>query len=167
MPDNNPDDEQAPAELMPWQRRDDETDRAYEAFATYLGMGTQRTNLKVGEALGKTKWHMDTLSGRYQWVERVRAFDRYMGAVTTESYADMVRAVTDQQVTLIDKLFSRLNDSIDQLRPGDDPTIRWTQAFTAATKARTTLLDYNKPDAPKHTELSEKIAAILDKLGAE
>lgn len=165
MPDTP--DEQAPAGLMAWQRRDDETDTAYEAFETYLGMGTSRTHARVAEALGKTTWHMNTLSVRHQWIERVREFDRYMGAVTTESYADMVRAVTEQQVCLIDKLFTRLNQSIDQLAPGDDPTIRWTQAFSAATKARTTLLDYNKPEAPKHSELSEKIAAILEKLGAE
>ncbi|MFJ9029803.1 hypothetical protein ACIRQP_14970 [Streptomyces sp. NPDC102274] len=146
-------------------RQDAESDPAYEAFAVYRDMGSARTLGETGQTVGKSLGLMKNWSFTHGWVERARAYDQHLTGVATESYAVMVRKTTAQQSALTDKLFDRLNESLDQLESGEDPTMRWTQAFSAACKARTTLLDYNKPESPKHTELSEKITAIIEKLG--
>ncbi|MCL7377469.1 hypothetical protein [Streptomyces sp. 35G-GA-8] len=155
------------SELDPWVRQGNESDPAYEAFTVYRDMGSSRSLAASAETIGKSVVLLKQWSARHGWVERCRSYDQHLIGVRTESYAVMVRKTTQQQSALTDKLFDRLNQSLDTLPPGEDPSIRWTQAFSAACKARTTLLDYNKPDAPKSTELADKIASILDKLGVE
>lgn len=60
---------------QPWERRQDESTKAYEAFSTYRDMGRERSLSKVAEKLQKS----DTLIGRwsrtYGWVERAAKWD--------------------------------------------------------------------------------------------
>ncbi|MYZ35856.1 MULTISPECIES: hypothetical protein [unclassified Streptomyces] len=152
----------------PWMRQDGETDPAYQAFAAYRDLGSaDRTLGEAARGVGKSLGLIKRWSFTHNWVERARAFDQHLTGVTTESYAVMVRKTTAQQSALTDKLFSRLDRNLDLLPEGANPPKAWTDAFAAAARARTTLLDYNKPDSPKNTELADKIASILDKLGVE
>ncbi|MGS2588088.1 hypothetical protein [Streptomyces hebeiensis] len=155
-------------DVDPWLRQEDESSQAYEAFAAYRDLGPEgRTLAETARAVGKSMGLMKRWSFTHGWVERARAYDQHIAGVTTETYAEMVRKVTAQQSALTDKLFTRLDRNLDLMPEGTNPPKAWTDAFAAAARARTTLLDYNKPDAPKNTELAEKISSILDKLGVE
>ncbi|MFF1957972.1 hypothetical protein ACFVWX_13400 [Streptomyces sp. NPDC058220] len=153
------------SELDPWVRQPGESDPAYEAFAVYRDMGSDRGLIETGHTVGKSRALMTRWSAAHGWVERCRSYDQHIAGVHTESYAEMVRKTTAQQSALTDKLFTRLDRNLDLLPEGANPPRIWTDAFAAAARARTTLLDYNKPESPKHTELAEKITAIIDKLG--
>lgn len=63
-----------------WDQRTDESDKAYDAFATYRDMGVQRSNVKVAETLGKSVTLMNRWSGAYAWVERARLYDSFIAA---------------------------------------------------------------------------------------
>jgi hypothetical protein len=63
------------APLHPWDIRDDETARAYAAFAVYRDMGPDRSLERLGRDLGKTKAAMEQWSVKHGWQDRVRSFD--------------------------------------------------------------------------------------------
>lgn len=59
----------------PWDRRDTESDPAWQAFVIYRDMGLERGNAKVARELGKSKALMDRWSRAHQWVVRASAYD--------------------------------------------------------------------------------------------
>ena len=75
--------------LDPWEKQEHETSKAYAAFCTYRGMGTDRSLAKQAAAVNSelagssltakvrqlTKW-----SSKYNWVARVKAYDVYLEA---------------------------------------------------------------------------------------
>jgi hypothetical protein len=63
------------AEIQPWERQEEETAKAYEAFSEYRDMGADRSLAKVGYKLGKSKAQMEKWSKKYSWVARAEAWD--------------------------------------------------------------------------------------------
>jgi hypothetical protein len=59
----------------PWDRLEGEGVQAFDAFATYRDLGVERSTAKVAQACGKDKSLIDRWSGRYNWVQRTRAYD--------------------------------------------------------------------------------------------
>lgn len=59
--------------MRAWERQEDESARAYEAFAVYRDMGPERSLAKVAEMVGKSTAQMEKWSRRHSWVDRTRA----------------------------------------------------------------------------------------------
>lgn len=59
----------------PWDRREAETDPAWQAFTIYRDMGLTRSTAKVAQQLGKSKTLMDRWSRTHSWVIRCHAYD--------------------------------------------------------------------------------------------
>lgn len=62
---------------LAWERRPKETVPAYEAFATYLLHGPERSTANAARALGKSKTLMDRWSGQHDWALRVSAYEEH------------------------------------------------------------------------------------------
>ena len=60
---------------LPWERQEGETTNAYEAFCVYRDLGTKRSHVKTGEKLGKNTTTISEWSVKFNWVERVEAYD--------------------------------------------------------------------------------------------
>jgi hypothetical protein len=72
---------------VPWDRLPSEGDEAWEAFITYLTMGTNRSLAKVGQALGKSKVLLEGWSREHSWVNRVSAYETEQGRIRIEAAA--------------------------------------------------------------------------------
>ena len=59
----------------PWDRREDESSKAYEAFTIYRDMGVDRSLSKVSEKLQKSETLMGRWSRTHDWVERAAKWD--------------------------------------------------------------------------------------------
>lgn len=59
----------------PWERQKGESEKAYEAFAVYRDMGEKRTFTAVAEKLQKSCTLIRRWKDRWDWPERVRAYD--------------------------------------------------------------------------------------------
>lgn len=82
----------------PWDRRADETTKAYEAFCIYRDMGTQRSLSKVAEKLQKS----DTLMGRWSrnndWVDRAAKWDDEQDRIEREAaQKEHLKAIKDMR----------------------------------------------------------------------
>lgn len=63
------------AEIQPWERQENESAKAYQAFSIYRDMGVERSLAKVGGELGKSTKMMEKWSKAHNWVKRVEAWD--------------------------------------------------------------------------------------------
>ena len=82
----------------PWDRRPNETQKAYTSFLSYIAMGARRgvreaarqfhsTALAAGEKIGKEDTTMATWMGwssKHQWVSRANARDAWLSSVSDE-----------------------------------------------------------------------------------
>ncbi len=59
-----------------YEKRETETEQAFEAFAAYRDFGLERSHVKVGEKLGKNLTLISKWSHQHQWVKRCHAYDR-------------------------------------------------------------------------------------------
>ena len=59
-----------------WERRPDESAKAYAAFVAYMRMDPAKRSIRaVGQKIGKTRATLEGWSNTHHWVDRVRAWD--------------------------------------------------------------------------------------------
>lgn len=62
----------------PWDRRPDESGKAFEAFSVYIQLGTTRTLDAVAKQLKKSATIMGRWSSAYSWVSRAADYDSWV-----------------------------------------------------------------------------------------
>jgi hypothetical protein len=101
-----------------WERQPGESAFAFRAFTMYREMGPYRSQRKLCEALrmrGKqfaedsspADWkrptsqksgHVGLWSGKYRWVERTRAWDSHLAAISCQQQIEAVQLKAEQHV---------------------------------------------------------------------
>lgn len=81
-------------ELDPWERRDDESPQAYEAFRTYLEIRSCR---KAAKHLGKDSSLLTQWSRRHGWQQRALEWDREQMKVTAAAHKQAQEAMAHRQ----------------------------------------------------------------------
>lgn len=61
-----------------WERQNDESEKAYEAFVIYRELGAERSTTKVSERLGKSLALIQRWCRTHKWVDRCRAYDNHL-----------------------------------------------------------------------------------------
>jgi len=84
----------------PWERQPGESAPAYEARWIYFQLGPNRSQVSVGQKLGKSKALMERWSKRWAWVETARAYDddraRQAARIVAERDEETIKAEIDQ-----------------------------------------------------------------------
>ncbi len=75
----------------PWERRQDESDKAFQAFQVYRDLGPKRSYRSVAQRLGKAGSLVSRWSSRHQWVSRSAAFDAEADRVRVGEMLDEAR----------------------------------------------------------------------------
>lgn len=65
---------------LPYERRSDESSKAFEAFTVYRDLGAGRSTDLVSQRLRKSIALIQRWSREYDWVQRCRAYDDYIDA---------------------------------------------------------------------------------------
>ena len=82
----------------PWERLQDESTKAYEAFCTYRDMGRERSLSKVAEKLQKSETLMGRWSRTYDWVNRAAKWDDEQDRIERETaQREQVKAIKDMR----------------------------------------------------------------------
>ena len=147
----------------PWTRRPGESPQAYDAFKIYLYQGTERSIRKVAKEIGKSASIVHRWSGSYGWVVRTSAYDSYLVSAHVDGEATELTRVRSKHLELADKLLDHLGQSMILWKPGQDPSIRWTNAFVAAAKVQQTALTLKETTDKSDGEALERIMSALEK----
>lgn len=154
----------------PWTRRGPSEDRpqgetsvAFEAFKVYLHMGADRTTRAVAEQVGKADSLIRRWSSTFDWPARAAAYDSYLLNASVDGEADQLAQVRNKHLSVAERLLDHLAESMSMWKPGHDPSIRWTQAFTAAAKVQQTALTLRETTNKGEEEVMERILAAFEK----
>lgn len=99
----------------PWERQKGESEKAYEAFAVYRDMGTNRSIRAVAQQLAKSRTQIGKWSSAWEWTERVRAYDNDL---EKEARAQAIRdrkAMTTRHINIAMQLQKKALEALNGL----------------------------------------------------
>jgi len=76
---------------IPFEQLEDESDKAFAAFALYLSLGPERSTQAVAQKLAKSGQLVRRWSARWRWPERVAAHAAHLAAVEREAAEALAR----------------------------------------------------------------------------
>lgn len=108
----------------PWERQPGEGVKPFEAFNTYMLMGTERSLSKVANELNKSTTLMGRWSGQWRWVERAAAWDVEQEKLARKDQIEAIKkmrkrhaAIATQMLTKVTKKIQKMSE--DELTPQD------------------------------------------------
>jgi hypothetical protein len=135
--------------IKAWERQEGESQEAYEAFEQYLGMGAQRSLVKVAKLVGKSHTLIERWSVRDQWQGRVVHHDRWRARALNEEIllgtAEMrqraIKTAMAIQARVAQRVTNMSKAEIAKLRPREIAAL-----FNSATKAEASARDISLDD---------------------
>ena len=88
------------AEIQPWERQENESAKAYEAFSIYRDMGASRSLAKVGQEVCKSKKMMEKWSKAHNWVERAEQWDREQDRILQKQQIEDIKEMRKRHANL-------------------------------------------------------------------
>lgn len=103
----------------PWERQKGESEKAYEAFAAYRDMGPERTVAAVVERLQKSRSLLDRWKERWDWKERVRAYDNELEKEARAKAVKDRKAMTKRHISIAMQLQKKALEALEDLSVED------------------------------------------------
>lgn len=154
--------------MQAWERLSSESPQAWEAFSLYRDLGKKRTAQKVSDELQKSYTLIARWSSEFEWPKRALAFDRHIDEASVDAYKEQVKGIVKQQTQLADKLLRHLDTRLDDdIKAKRDPSMRWTTAFSAATKVQGGAMDMVKDKSDQTTDTVLAIERIIARLSGD
>ena len=109
---------------FPWERQPGEGVKAFEAFNTYMLMGTERSLAKVANELNKSTTLMAKWSSLWKWVERAAAWDIEQENLARKDQIEAIKKMRKRHATLATQMLAKVTKkmskmSADELTPQD------------------------------------------------
>lgn len=98
-----------------WEQQPGESAKAFEAFATYRDMGAERSLRKLTQRLHKNLTTIRDWSVKWNWQERVRAYDRELDRQAREQAVRSVRQMTDRHIRIAMQLQAKAVRALENL----------------------------------------------------
>lgn len=121
--------------MILYDRQAGESDKAFEAFATYRDMGVNRSLETVAQKLNKSFTLMGRWSRQWNWVKRVGAYDDYIDAQARKKFeADAIKRKADmlRRHALTGKILQQ--KGVDYLTDAKKGIEKSSDAITAISK---------------------------------
>lgn len=83
-----------------WERKKGESSEAYAAFKLYYQMGDKRSCTKVVQKLNKSRALITGWCGKWDWVERARAYDNELARQEFAEACNAVKKMNEQQAQI-------------------------------------------------------------------
>ena len=111
-------------EVKLWERQKGEPTKIYSYFCSYRDLGPNRNLRELPQKLGKSLTIIGKHSSKYNWVERVKAWEDYQDKINRKSQEEEIRKMAKRHADIalgmqskaIDKL---RNLDINEMKPAD------------------------------------------------
>jgi hypothetical protein len=124
---------------MIWDKREDESSKAYEWFCRYRDMGPGRSHEKLNQKYAGSRSNKSlTLrwSSKYAWVERAEAYDVYLEGKKRESNEERTIKAAEEQIDLSDRVMEILLRKLPQMEYGEIKPTEWKNLAEFAVKTK-------------------------------
>lgn len=150
----------------PWERQKGESEKAFEAFAVYRDMGEKRTLTAVAEKLQKSGTLIRRWKDRWDWVERVRAYDNGLEkearAKVIKDRKDMTERHIKIAMQLQKKALEALNSlEVEAMSPKDIK--EYIKMATDLERLNRTLEEEDSKGGETSTSLADAVIAAYQK----
>ena len=116
--------------MYPWERQEDETDKAFQAFEEYRKMGLARSYVKVAEKLGKSLNLIERWARQDNWKMRTLSWDRHEARITNERILLGTAAMRERMTVLAMQIQSRAQGRILRMTEAEINAMRPEAAVT-------------------------------------
>lgn len=155
----------------PWERQAGETVKAYQAFDVYLRM-ENRSLEAVSRQLSKSVPLIKRWSAKYNWVDRVSAYEDYLAKLRIQQYEKKRLEARQGRQNLIDAMNGliakvyRYSDSMtdSQNRLNLDPSMLNALVSSATRMLEQSRKEYNDLPTNKHqldVNIQQEIIALI------
>lgn len=158
------------SDTQPWERREGESVKAYEAFSIYLNLGEKRSINAVALKLSKSRTLISRWSSTYGWVERVAAYDTELQRQAHAQAIKKARAMSERHISIALKLQEKALDALAKTNPEDiDPKnllafLREATRLERESRAEVVeATDTSKSEAAQDSSLANVIAAAWER----
>ena len=103
-----------------WEKKLDETTKAYKWFCSYRDLGPERSLVKVAQNAGKGKNYkvqLERWSLKYDWVSRCEAYDTYLEGEKRASQEDAILEASRRHIIVAEKLMEKATARLKTLDP--------------------------------------------------
>lgn len=104
-------------EAKPWERQENESAQAYEAFIAYLNQGADRSIRAVGQTLGKSRALVERWSAAYRWVARAKAYDAELQRQAYEAAVKEQKRMAARHIKLAVAVQAKAAEALNELDP--------------------------------------------------
>lgn len=132
----------------PWEQREGESAKAFEAFETYRKMGASRSLRAVGQKLGKSTALMERWSRTYGWVERAAAYELDVQRKAHATAVKKARKMAERHIDLAVKMQEKALEALEQMS-ASELEAKYLAAFI---REATRLERENRMEIVKETE---------------
>jgi hypothetical protein len=101
----------------PWERQKGESSQAFEAFSLYLKMGEKRSLRSLAQRLGKSSALMNRWSSRWNWQERLRAYENDLRRQEIEADRKDRKAMRERQIKTAMLMQKKAVEALDKIKP--------------------------------------------------
>lgn len=103
----------------PWDRLEDETAKAWEAFTLYRDMGANRSIRSVAEKLQKSETLIGRWSRTYDWVERAVQWDEEQDRIVRKAQLDDIKKMRKRHAEIATDMLVKAAAALEEL-PADE-----------------------------------------------
>lgn len=104
---------------QPWERQPGESEQAFEAFKIYRDLGVKRSNAEVCKQLSKSRQLISRWKSKYEWDERVRAYDNDLEKQQHAEAVKNLKDMTGRHIKIAMSLQRKALEALDKLKVED------------------------------------------------
>jgi hypothetical protein len=105
--------------VAPWERQEDESDAAWQAFAIYRDLGLQRTYAATAAKCRKHVSLVQRWSLVRNWKHRTKAWDRELDRTRIDAHKQALREMESRHSHVAATMIGRLGERLGQLTKED------------------------------------------------
>lgn len=99
----------------PWERQNGEGEKAFAAFVIYRDMGRERTVTAVAKQLSKSRQLVERWKERWNWQERVRAYDNELEKEAKAAAVKATREMAERHIRIAMQLQKKALEALQNL----------------------------------------------------
>lgn len=125
----------SPLDRDPWDQQPEEGSKPFSAFRRYLEQGPEERSIRrVAEELEKSETLIGRWAAKWDWVERVSAWDRHMLDVMREATETEISEMAQRHARMAVAFQNKIVERLQTISPEDLTPAQLVQWFEAATK---------------------------------